>query len=299
MFTSIRASLFLSTLTLAACSSSEITEDNLATDSSAIEEVVGTVNPPPGFEVHTASVTPGAQSWFIASHAVPGQTVYFVYGTAERVPAPNCRGMDCMSVTPPKVMGSAVADANGVAIIQFRIPGNLRRGGAFIVQAAEVVRGVAETSVLNRYTLGSAPSGPGCSSDGVTWTWRDRNPGLGADLVGCEPNICDAYDGNHQCSDDLPLLCLNQTGAPNPGFPPNFYQGWAEGDIQLTPAVPGCLIQSFEEADAFCTRTVGSGYQWADHHNGGGGWNWRAYGNLPVPSEFWVSVDNQPNAHCF
>ena len=132
----------------------------------------------------------------------------------------------------------------------------------------------------------------------MSWTQQDHNPAFNTDLVGCGTS-CDAYQGNESCTQPLPILCLNQTGAPNPGIATNFYHGWAAGTVGLTPPVTGCLTHSVEEADALCVKNLGPGYRMGEHHDGGGGWNWWAYGNLPTGSEFWAFINDQTDGNCF
>ena len=117
------------------------------------------------------------------------------------------------------------------------------------------------------------------------------------DFVGCDSR-CNAYSGDTSCSESRPILCLKQEGLPNPGVPTDFYRGWTGGRIGLTPPVRGMALSSLEEANRLCVQAFGPGYRMAEHHDGGGGWNWYAYGNISPASHFWVHIKNQP-ANCW
>ena len=81
--------------------------------------------------------------------------------------------------------------------------------------------------------------------------------------------------------------------------------------MQLTSfLVRGTQLNSQAEADALCARTFGAGYRMAEHHDGGGGWGWRAKGTItPLttpgsthprnggtnsPNRFWVRIAGLP-----
>ena len=138
----------------------------------------------------------------------------------------------------------------------------------------------------------------GSTRKGVTWAkYAHKN---GVDWVYCHNDrsgSCDAYAGDTNCSTRLPVLCLKKDGAPVPsGVDVNFYHGWAAGNIALTHAVRGDSMRSLAEANAVCRSQLGPGYEVAEHHDGGGGWGWQAYGNIDDTTRFWVHVKNQPSA---
>lgn len=147
------------------------------------------------------------------------------------------------------------------------------------------------------------PKTPGVT--GVTWRLYSHITTFanGVDHVGCGGN-CNAYTGDTACTTALPILCLNPNGAPNPGLATGFYNGWARGWVGLTRPIVGNAIGSLANADALCQKQLGAGFRMAEHHDGGGGWTWYAYGNIlpgyPLHKRrFWVYVNDQPNAHCF
>ncbi len=133
---------------------------------------------------------------------------------------------------------------------------------------------------------------------GMTWAWRDREPALHADLVGCEPGVCDPYEGDTVCTESLPVLCIKQTGAPNPGVPDGFYDGWADGGVRLSEPVVGCRLDSVDAATDVCRRAFGYGWRMAEFHDGGGGWNWWAHGKIDQVTRAWAHIDDQ-SANCW
>jgi len=139
----------------------------------------------------------------------------------------------------------------------------------------------------------SALSATAAGGKGVTW--RKASHANGVDKIGCFNPECDAYQGETVCSARLPVLCLKQDGSPSP-VPTDFYNGWAKGNIALSRAVRGDSFKSRAEADAFCRAEFGQGYRVGEHHDGGGGWGWQAYGNIDDTTRFWVTVDGQPSS---
>jgi len=113
------------------------------------------------------------------------------------------------------------------------------------------------------------------------------------------------------------MLCIKKEGLANCGPASSFYDGWTGGTIQLTPfPVYGTQLVSEAAADAICATTFGSCYRMAEHHDGGGGWQWRAKGTIfplttpgmscpssptapNVGNRFWVKVNDQTNGNCW
>ncbi|WP_433261289.1 hypothetical protein ACQPZF_26390 [Actinosynnema sp. CS-041913] len=124
-------------------------------------------------------------------------------------------------------------------------------------------------------------------------TWSVRNNHWNADtvLVGNDSST-NAYAGDTSCDVPLPVLCLKKSGLPLPaGVVPDFYNGWTGGEAKLTPAVSGYALYSRAAADGLCAAQFGPGYRMGEHHDGGGGWNWWARGDL---LRTWVAVNDQP-----
>jgi len=130
----------------------------------------------------------------------------------------------------------------------------------------------------------------------MTWTKISHHDGV--DLVGCAS--CDAYQGDTECSRRLPVLCLRQdrTSTPPKGLSLSFYQGWARGRVALTGPVVGAELGSLADANARCVAAFGAGWRMAEFHDGEGGWNWFAYGDLPRNARFWVHI-NDKHANCW
>lgn len=143
---------------------------------------------------------------------------------------------------------------------------------------------------------------------GLTWI-KYTDDSCGQNRVMC--NDCDPYIGDTLCSEARPILCLRVDGSSNCGEPWDFYDGWTEGTMALTVRlVPGTELTSLEVANAICENEVGPGFRMAEHHDGGGGWGWRAkgsinppatpasdfprFGNPNLPNRFWVHINDQP-----
>jgi hypothetical protein len=150
--------------------------------------------------------------------------------------------------------------------------------------------------------------GNSTSKRGLTWV-KTTSDSCGQTRVTCDH--CDPYVGDTSCTESRPLLCIRKDGSSNCGESSSFYDGWTGGTVALTPfLVRGTELTSAAAADAICSRTFGAGYRMAEHHDGGGGWQWRAkgsinplstpasthprYGTPNSPNRFWVRIINQP-----
>ncbi|WNG17216.1 flagellar hook-length control protein [Cystobacter fuscus] len=135
---------------------------------------------------------------------------------------------------------------------------------------------------------------------GMTWLKRSHSSTYGVDHVGCDNGvICNAYSGDTACTTALPVLCIKRDGSPTPsGLATDYYNGWVGGHIATTPPVQGITLTSPTVADQICAANLGVGWRMAEFHDGGGGWNWYAYGNVRDDMRFWVHINNQP-ANCW
>lgn len=169
---------------------------------------------------------------------------------------------------------------------------------------------------------------------GMTWGSGEGYPELDVIVVGCYGSPkpggpCDAYQGDTSCDQQLPILCLNREGKPRPAYPvtqsggsgpPEFYRGWSEGTVGLTPAISGVDIGTLANADKLCEESLGKGYRTASHDDGrwiagmgeddffgsswdtemssSGGWTFFAYGQVDPNTRFWVNISDQP-ANCW
>jgi hypothetical protein len=144
-------------------------------------------------------------------------------------------------------------------------------------------------------TLGFSAHASG--GNGMTWAKHGHNATYGVDHLGCAN--CNAYAGETSCKTALPVLCLRQDGSATPsGLATDFYNGWVRGHIATTMPVQGASLTSLDVANQLCAATFGLGWRMAAFHDGGGGWNWYAYGNVRNDMRFWVAITDQP-ANCW
>ncbi len=138
-----------------------------------------------------------------------------------------------------------------------------------------------------------------CTNTGMTWELIAHDAALVADRVGCG-SVCQPYAGDTSCSEFLPVLCVEVTGAADPGLAVDYYEGWANGNVAVTSPVQGCALTDLATADAICATQLGSGWRMAEFHDGGGGWSWWAYGNINQwsPAHFWTYINDQ-SANCW
>lgn len=91
-----------------------------------------------------AAPTPGranAMNTLSVTGATPGKKVYFVYGThggGAIVPDCDLQTGAAVQIEKPKVVGSAIADANGEASLLQFVPGAARNQGDILIQAVEL-----------------------------------------------------------------------------------------------------------------------------------------------------------------
>jgi len=135
-----------------------------------------------------------------------------------------------------------------------------------------------------------------CSSLGMTWELIAHDSKLGIDHVGCVS--CDPYNGDTDCQEFHPILCVYIDGSANPGIYTDYYEGWLGGYVDITSDVQGCLLTSVTAADAYCAAELGKGWVMGEHHDGGGGWTWWGYGNIASTDRFWTYIDDQ-QANCW
>jgi len=165
------------------------------------------------------------------------------------------------------------------------------------------------TPVLVQGLSGVCASKPGVTPKrGLTWVLSETDSCKQTRVV-C--NDCDPYVGDTLCTESRPLLCIKQEGLSDCSAPLSSTDGWSGGTVALTPfLVRGTELTSLAAANALCASTFGAGYRMAEHHDGGGGWGFRAQGSitplatpasthprfnrLNQPHRFWVHINNQP-----
>ena len=129
-------------------------------------------------------------------------------------------------------------------------------------------------------------------------TWRVLSQDGGVVGVGVDDRS-NPYHGDTSAQERLPLLCIDVDGRPVPdGVVPNFYNGWAQGEVRLTPAINGTALTSGAVADKVCATEFGPAWRMAEFHDGQsdgrrGGWRFRADGLLNTDGRFWVKIDDQ------
>jgi hypothetical protein len=142
--------------------------------------------------------------------------------------------------------------------------------------------------------LGS-PASAQTTRKGLTWAKRQHSSVTRTDFVGCDG--CDAYSGDTDCSEARPILCIRIDSSPDPGVTPSgFYYGWTGGHIATTLPVQGDALQSLDHVNATCAEYFGPGWRMAEFHDGGGAWNWHAYGDVRADMRFWIYLDDQPSS---
>ncbi|HXI23341.1 MAG TPA: hypothetical protein VNG71_05655 [Pyrinomonadaceae bacterium] len=136
---------------------------------------------------------------------------------------------------------------------------------------------------------------------GMTWLHTASNAQTGTITVGCTG--CDAYHGDTQCTQPLPVLCISKSPTPFPlptgVINSNQFILWSGGVVATTQPHVG---MNNTAATAFCQAQFGPLFRVAEFHDGWG-WGFQAYGGTvsapTVPStRFWVYINDQPGANC-
>ena len=129
---------------------------------------------------------------------------------------------------------------------------------------------------------------------GITWIRKGQ---IGPySLVGRHAET-NAYTGDTSCTEAWPLLCIQPLDIPPPTeveLEIGFYRGWTGGRIALTEPVYGTELTSLAATDQRCVDAFGTGWRLGEFHDGGGGWNWWAVGEIPLEARFWLWIDDQP-----
>lgn len=125
---------------------------------------------------------------------------------------------------------------------------------------------------------------------GMTWHLVSQNGDVAR--VGYDA-ITNAYQGDTSVSASLPLLCFRPDGREAPGGLDTGSDGWAGGEVKLSPSVPGTALTSLNTANAICSNEYGDGWRMAEFHDGPNGWRWYANGTINPDTRFWVSINDQ------
>ncbi|MFE6777450.1 hypothetical protein [Streptomyces sp. NPDC057702] len=146
-----------------------------------------------------------------------------------------------------------------------------------------------------------ASAEPAANGKALTWTLLADGP-EGTVHVGGGP-LTDPYVGDTATTTALPVLCLKVDGSPVPsGITPDFYAGWARGQVAASNPIRGTRLTSLAVANAVCVNTFGKGWRFAEFHDGrygpgladSGGWSFWAHGDVPAGTRFWTHINDQP-----
>jgi hypothetical protein len=166
---------------------------------------------------------------------------------------------------------------------------------------------------------------------GMTIAKTTHLPEFGIDFFNCAS--CNAYTGDTDCGQKLPVLCKKIDNSPRPAYavpgfvnPQDpFYCGWNMAHVTTTVPVPGSQFKTIKDADLFCTESFGTGWVTAEFHdsryipgmNGqtyagaqwtqyglqqkyqSGGWKWYTYGDVRNDTRLWMDINDQPAATCW
>jgi hypothetical protein len=154
-----------------------------------------------------------------------------------------------------------------------------------------------------------ATKGSGVERRGMTWGMiNDAKSRKGVVHVGCDgdpkvnnPNSpkCNPYQGDTECDQKLPVLCLNKTKpiACPADLVTDSGKQWSGGEVRLTMAMEGTKLDSLSAADQICKNAFGTEWKIAEFHDGSG-WGLWAQGNMKPKERFWVFINDQ-NANCW
>jgi hypothetical protein len=135
----------------------------------------------------------------------------------------------------------------------------------------------------------------------MTWVLLVTDPQLGVAIVGAD-DFTDAYYGDTPCTEALPILCIDTAEwFDNPGVGTDRTHGWCGYWLAQTDPIVGSELTSIDAANLVCSEQLGESFRMAEFHDGGGGWHWWAYANLPELSfdtRFWTHINDQP-ANCW
>ncbi|CAF1004708.1 unnamed protein product [Adineta steineri] len=181
------------------------------------------------------------------------------------------------------------------------------------------------------------------SKKGMTFMKYTHDARFGIDNLSCyAPSdfkgvpVCDAYNGDTDCENLLPVLCVKVDDSPRPAYPVTGegaampvwnYFGWGRGHVASTKPVKASQFQTREAVDAFCADAFGSGWKvqsWQDMSKwisgmGGvdgmkysgsewsanadkmqsGGWGFYAYGNLRNDTRLWMDGPHDQVSTCW
>jgi hypothetical protein len=176
---------------------------------------------------------------------------------------------DCLSITGNLDLYGPADSVGGVLQFDVSVDVNYPTD----VLSVQAVIPTANAVYLSEAVTINVIDGLQCDTTGMTWAPEGIDAALDVERYGCSG--CDPYQGDHACTDALPLLCLRDDGDPDPGV--SGY--WAGGAVALTAPVQGCALTDAAAANQICEDQLGAGYRWAEFHDGSG-WHFWGYGNV-------------------
>jgi hypothetical protein len=199
-------------------------------------------------------------------------------------------------LTIPGTALAAISDAEGSFVLEGLPLADVTleaNAGHYETLFTPVRLATSEINAVLRYS--AIPWPPVTVKKGLTWVKALHDNAKGQDQVSCHDytviggpvsptptRSCDPYVGDTACNLARPILCLKPDGSGSNGHVWSFYNGWAAGNLGITHPIVGSTMTSLAVANAQCVAEFGAGWRMASHHDGnlGGGWQWRAYGNL-------------------
>ncbi|MGB1253127.1 MAG: fasciclin domain-containing protein [Candidatus Promineifilaceae bacterium] len=107
------------------------------------------------------------------------------------------------------------------------------------------------------------------------------------------------FVGDRSCGQRLPILCIRTDGygPPANSHGRNYSDGWSSGWVKASNPVSGNQISEVGQASQICQQTFGVAWRQAVFHQsiiGQSGWEFWAYGSMPLGLRYWVGVNDQP-----
>ncbi len=216
--------------------------------------------PPPLPQVMTLSSdapVPGGTTLLEAINATPGDTVTFLRGSSPGSTCPPPLGGDCLDLGSPKILGTAVANALGDAVLAISLPVAVPVGVNMHVQAMVSTGSPYASDVLSGVT--SAVCG---------------------DLIQQSSETCD--DGNAVADDGCSDLCLTELCGDGVVQPSS--EGCDDGNTVSGDGCSDlCVAELVDEFDMFVDRAT-----YTPNHPSGGDWDFDPFGVFIDPDPYYV-----------
>ena len=140
---------------------------------------------------------------------------------------------------------------------------------------------------------------------GTTFTeFRSKIAGPDVSFLSCfldkTQAPCDPFEGDRLCTASLPMACYKPGKRVPPGLEKaGLGEGYSpSGEIRATPPVAASSFATRADADKYCSRQFGAGWQILEYHVGAGG-AIATYSDIAPKSRLWVDVSDQRYANCW